>query len=108
LHLLPTRDFYDPPYKNPKGITSSNSFSIFFHQHLKAYDNVVVVTMDELPPPFVEGDYIKSVEKNVVEEDEESIIAAEPQTSAISSLPPNNTATVIAGREGHQQEGSNS
>lgn len=63
--------------------------------------------MDELPPPFVEGDYIKSVEKNVVEE-EESIIAAEPQTSAISSLTPNNTATVIAGREGHQQEGSNS
>ncbi len=61
--------------------------------------------MDELPPPFVEGDYIKSVEKNV--EEDESNIAAEPETSAISSLPQNNTVTVIPGREGHQ-DGSNS
>jgi len=76
----------------------------FFLIKIKTYDNVVVVTMDELPPPFVEGDYIKSVEKNV---EEESIIAAEPETSAISSLPQNNTMTVIPGSEGHQ-DGSNS
>lgn len=89
---------------NPR-ITSSNSFHFLFDEHIKAYDNVVVVTMDELPPPFVEGDYIKSVEKNV--EEDESNIAAEPETSAISSLPQNNTVTVIPGREGHQ-DGSNS
>jgi hypothetical protein len=61
--------------------------------------------MDELPPPFVEGDYIKSGEKIVV--DESISVAVESETSAISSLPENNTVTVISGREGHE-DGSNS
>lgn len=96
--------FFDPP-PSYSDILGEGSGQLEPNQQQQAYDNVVVVTMDELPPPFVEGDYIKSVEKNV--EEDESNIAAEPETSAISSLPQNNTVTVIPGREGHQ-DGSNS
>ncbi|KAI9559157.1 hypothetical protein GHT06_015946 [Daphnia sinensis] len=92
--------FFDPPpsYNDISGGECSSQQQSEPNQ--QAYDNVVVVTMDELPPPFVEGDYIKTGEKIVAED---SIT----ETSAISSLPPNTAVTVIPGREGHQ-EGSDS
>lgn len=78
----------------------------FLYRSKKTYDNVVMVTMDELPPPFVEGDYIKSAEKIVADE---SITPDECQTSAISSLPPNNNNTVIIEDEREEEhQGSNS
>lgn len=73
-------------------ISTTNSF--LFLLLLKAYDNVAV-TIDELPPPFAEGDYIKSGEKIVT--------CNGPETSAINSL--STTVSVIPTREG--QDGSN-
>lgn len=79
-----------------KGIILFSNRWIFYFW--KTYDNVVL-TIDELPPPFMEGNYIKSGEKIVVDD-------PISETSAIS-ISPNTAVTVIPGQEGHQ-DGSNS
>lgn len=71
---------------------------VFLVSYEQAYDNAAV-TIDELPPPFAEGDYVKSEDKAVVVSS-----SSGPETSsAINSLTLS-TVTVIPARDG--QEGT--
>lgn len=68
-----------------------------FRYETKAYDNAAV-TIDELPPPFVEEDYTKASTEKVLTSDG-------TESSAINSLS-TSTMTVIPAQDG--QGGSNS
>lgn len=71
---------------------------------MQAYDNVAV-TIDELPPPFVEGDYVMKPDKAVPGQDGEPSAILTTSTAGASS-PESGAVTVIPDSHHVNREGS--